>query len=43
MFAQGEFDTGKVQALTLPQKTVLLRDGFSYVLRLDPDSRVLRT
>jgi HlyD family secretion protein len=26
--------------LTLPQSAVLLRDGFSYVLRVGPDSKV---
>jgi RND family efflux transporter MFP subunit len=40
MFASGEFDIGQGQGLTLPQSAVLLRDGFSYVLRVGPDSRV---
>jgi len=40
MFARGEFDIGKGQGLTLPQSAVLLRDGFSYVLRVGPDSKV---
>ena len=40
MFARGEFDIGSGQGLTLPQSAVLLRDGFSYVLRVGPDSRV---
>jgi RND family efflux transporter MFP subunit len=40
MFARGEFDVGSVQGLTLPQSAVLLRDGFSYVLRVQPDSTV---
>ena len=31
MFARGEFDSGSVSALMLPQSAVLLRDGFSYV------------
>ena len=34
MFARGEFDIGSGQGLTLPQSAVLLRDGFSYVLRV---------
>jgi RND family efflux transporter MFP subunit len=40
MFARGEFDIGTGQGLTLPQSAVLLRDGFSYVLRVGPDSKV---
>jgi HlyD family secretion protein len=40
MFARGEFDIGKGQGLTLPQSAVLLRDGFAYVLRVGPDSKV---
>jgi RND family efflux transporter MFP subunit len=40
MFARGEFEIGSGQALTLPQTAVLLRDGFSYVLRVGPDSKV---
>lgn len=40
MFAQGEFDMGMSNALTVPQQAVVLRDGFSYVFRLNPDSRV---
>jgi len=40
MFAQGEFEMGMSPALTVPQQAVVLRDGFSYVFRLNPDSRV---
>jgi HlyD family secretion protein len=40
MFARGEFELGKVPALTLPQQAVVMREGFSYVYRLEPDSRV---
>jgi RND family efflux transporter MFP subunit len=43
MFARGYFETGKETALTLPQSAVLLRDGFSYVLRIDPGSKVIQT
>jgi RND family efflux transporter MFP subunit len=43
MFARGEFDIGTGQGLTLPQSAVLLRDGFSYVLRVGPDSKVIET
>jgi RND family efflux transporter MFP subunit len=40
MFARGEFDLGATPALTLPQPAVVVRDGFSYVYRLNPDGRV---
>ena len=40
MFAQGEFEMGASPALTVPQQAVVLRDGFSYVFRLNADSRV---
>jgi HlyD family secretion protein len=43
MFARGEFEIGSGQALTLPQGAVMLRDGFSYVLRVGPDSKVTQT
>jgi len=40
MFASGTFDVGSGAAMTLPQSAVLMRDGFSYVMRVGPDSRV---
>lgn len=40
MFAQGEFELGASPALTVPQQAVVVRDGFSYVFRLNGDSRV---
>jgi RND family efflux transporter MFP subunit len=43
MFARGEFDLGQGPGLTLPQSAVLLRDGFAYVLRVGPDSKVIET
>ena len=43
MFARGEFEIGNSRALTLPQSAVLLRDGFSYVLRVGADSKVIET
>ncbi|HEX5126896.1 MAG TPA: efflux RND transporter periplasmic adaptor subunit [Rhodocyclaceae bacterium] len=43
MFARGEFDVGHSSALTLPQSAVLLRDGFSYVLRVDTNNKVAQT
>jgi HlyD family secretion protein len=43
MFARGEFEIGSGSGLTLPQSAVLLRDGFSYVLRVGADSKVTQT
>jgi RND family efflux transporter MFP subunit len=40
MFAGGEFDLGESGALTVPQQAVVVRDGFAYVFRLNPDNRV---
>ncbi|NNG22873.1 efflux RND transporter periplasmic adaptor subunit [Telluria aromaticivorans] len=40
MFASGRFELGKSNALTVPQQAVAVRDGFSYVFRLNRDSRV---
>ena len=43
MFARGEFEIGNSHGLTLPQSAVLLRDGFSYVLRVGTDAKVTET
>lgn len=40
MFASGEFDLGMSDAMTIPQQAVVIRDGFSYVFRLNADQRV---
>jgi multidrug efflux pump subunit AcrA (membrane-fusion protein) len=40
MFARGEFELGATPALTVPQASVVVRDGFSYVYRINPDNRV---
>ncbi|MFD0667830.1 efflux RND transporter periplasmic adaptor subunit [Ramlibacter sp. MAHUQ-53] len=40
MFARGEFQLGAAPALTLPQSAVVVREGFSYVMRVNPDQRV---
>ncbi len=40
MFARGEFDLGSTPALTVPQSAVVVRDGFSYVYRVNADGRV---
>jgi len=41
MFARGEFEVGSGSGLTLPQSAVLLRDGFSYVLRVGADAKLI--
>jgi RND family efflux transporter MFP subunit len=43
MFARGEFEIGADEVMTLPQSAVQLREGFSYVMRVGPDSRVIQT
>lgn len=40
MYARGEFDLGTSAALTVPQEAVVLRDGFSYVFRVNADQHV---
>ncbi len=40
MFARGEFDLGAVPALTIPQAAVVVREGFNYAYRVQPDNRV---
>ncbi|MBL0425509.1 efflux RND transporter periplasmic adaptor subunit [Ramlibacter alkalitolerans] len=40
MFARGEFELGAAPALTVPQPAVVVREGFSYVFRVNPDNRV---
>jgi RND family efflux transporter MFP subunit len=40
MFVQGEFVLGTSDALTLPQSSAIMRDGFAYVFRLGKDNRV---
>jgi len=40
MFASGRFELGASSALTVPQQAVAVRDGFSYVFRLNRDNRV---
>jgi RND family efflux transporter MFP subunit len=40
MFASGQFELGTSAAMTVPQQAVAVRDGFSYVFRLNPDQRV---
>ncbi|MDO9404099.1 MAG: efflux RND transporter periplasmic adaptor subunit [Polaromonas sp.] len=40
MFARGEFDIGTTTALTVPQTALIVRDGFNYVFRVNPDNRI---
>ncbi|TEU30521.1 efflux RND transporter periplasmic adaptor subunit [Alkanindiges illinoisensis] len=40
MFVKGTFQLGAQQAVTLPQSSLLLRDGFAYVFILDSQNRV---
>jgi HlyD family secretion protein len=40
MYAHGEFELAAAAALTLPQTAVVLREGFSYVMRLDEGAKV---
>jgi RND family efflux transporter MFP subunit len=40
MFASGQFELGTSNAMTVPQQAVVVRDGFSYVFRLNTDQRV---
>jgi RND family efflux transporter MFP subunit len=43
MFARGEFDLGASPALVVPQASVVLREGFAYVYRLESEDRVAQT
>jgi RND family efflux transporter MFP subunit len=40
MFARGEFELGSSGALVVPQASVVVRDGFAYVFRLDGERAV---
>lgn len=40
MFARGEFALGSSSAMTLPHSAVLVRDGFSYVMRVGADNKI---
>jgi RND family efflux transporter MFP subunit len=43
MFARGEFELERANVLTLPQTAVLLREGHSYVFRLEAGNQVVQT
>jgi HlyD family secretion protein len=40
MFAKGEFALGSANALTLPQQALVLRDGFTYAMRVETSNKV---
>ena len=40
MFARGEFELGATDALTVPQRALVVRDGFNYLFRLGDGNRV---
>jgi RND family efflux transporter MFP subunit len=40
MFARGDFELGEANAVTVPQASIVPRDGYNYVLLLQPDERV---
>ena len=40
MFASGDFSVGSAKALSLPQQSVVLRDGMTYVYQLLADNKV---
>ena len=40
MFARGDFEIGSSNALTVPQRALVVRDGFNYLFVLSPDKRV---
>ena len=40
MYAKGDFNLGNQNALTLPQQALVLRDGFTYAMRIEPNNKV---
>ncbi|MBV6325529.1 efflux RND transporter periplasmic adaptor subunit [Duganella violaceipulchra] len=40
MFASGQFELGTSDAMTVPQQSIVVRDGFSFVFRLNADQHV---
>ena len=40
MFAQGKFDIGAKEVLTLPTSAIVMKDGFSYAMQVGSDNRV---
>jgi len=42
MFAQGDFEMGRSNALTVAQSALVMRDGFAYVFKVGADHRVMQ-
>ena len=40
MYAKGDFNLGNQNALTLPQQALVLRDGFTYAMRIEANNKV---
>jgi HlyD family secretion protein len=40
MYAKGEFALGNQTALTLPQQALVLRDGFTYAMRIEASNKI---
>ncbi len=40
MFAKGDFSLGSAAALTLPQQALVLRDGFTFAMRIEPNNKI---
>ena len=40
MYARGAFELGSSSVLSLPQQALVLRDGFTYAMRLEPGNKV---
>ena len=40
MYARGEFELGSSSVLSLPQQALVLRDGFTYAMRLESGNKV---
>jgi len=40
MFAQGELELGRTDAMTVAQNAVIVRDGYSYVFKVSDENRV---
>ena len=40
MYAKGEFVLGASSVLSLPQQALVLRDGFTYAMRLEPGNKI---
>ena len=40
MFVRGNFLLGEASTLVVAQSAIAMRDGFSYVFRIEPDQRV---